>query len=124
MKDFVVWTSTALAGCWISYVITAVLLMAYRVRTGRVLRGPINTVWKWTKWPALAYVVTIPASRAIVVGEVTWFDWLSTVWLLWAWFRFRDVGDDDLGKRLKRRATEAVQRVGGKLVVVPAGSAR
>lgn len=48
--------------------------------------------------------------------------WLNFLWLavqLFVWRSLRDVDDDDRWKRRRRKATEAIQRVGARLIITP-----
>lgn len=48
--------------------------------------------------------------------------WLNFLWLavqLFVWRSLRDVDDDDRWKRRRRKATEAVKRVGARLIITP-----
>ena len=79
----------------------------------------MNSVWKWTKWPALGYVLAQPVLRFLIDGKLPW--WQSLIFLLniYCWHQVKDAGDDDFTKKLKERLKEKIVAIEGKLVVVP-----
>lgn len=81
-----------------------------------------NGIWRWTKWPALAYTLgDIPGQ--IIMGEpITWVDYLALLINMYVWYIYRDVGDDDPMDKLKDKIKEKVEEVNGRLVLVPVGS--
>ena len=77
------------------------------------------TIWQWTKWPALAYVILNPI-QDIMTGQTGVFDALLSGLAAVMWWELRNAGDDDLKKKLKKFLKETVAQIEGKLVVVPA----
>lgn len=103
------------------FVLTGCYLTVYKNVKGRTPGGPVNSVWKWTKWPAFVNLFCQPVLDIMFIGDnMHW--WSGLIWAANAynWWMFRNAGDDDWSKKMKARLTETVERVGGKLVIVPA----
>lgn len=78
-----------------------------------------NLLWYWCKWPALAYLITDPVFDILLDGELSWFSALLDAFSIWVWWSYRNHGDDDDYKKLKKKLKESVKAINGKLVVVP-----
>lgn len=103
------------------YVACGFSLHLYRENRGRLPKGRRHGVWKATKWPALLFVVTHPILDFVFSREPPdHWDAIHWGWSAVCWWVCRDAGDDDLKKWLKKKLKDTVQRVGGKLVIVPA----
>lgn len=83
-------------------------------------RGEIATaIWWWLRWPSLVGILLQPV-WGIAAKEMDAFDWFCFAVFLVFWFAFYSIGDDDYGKKLRRKTKEKVERVGTRLAVVPA----
>ncbi len=108
-------------------VLSAVLLTAWVVYLvcGAALKSGfhqpwVNVCWYLSKWPALGGVIHVLTYSIIVEHRApTPLEWACFLFALWVWWKGRNDGDDSDVKRLKRRATESVKDIGGRLVVVP-----
>lgn len=86
------------------------------------VRRTLNTLWLITKYLAFAYVCLGPAMWLTLNGKLNWWDGAAEALNVWLWWAYKDMGDDDWKKRLKKRLTEAVRAIHGRLVVVPQGA--
>lgn len=100
---------------WNVYCVCSMLMMFLP----RLKHGWPNTCWRWTKWPALVSIVYIPAWTLLRNDKLTPVDALVFCFACWAWWIYRDAGDDDPMNKLKDSAREAVRVLHGRLVVVP-----
>lgn len=117
--DFVLVTS------FFTYMFTGVVLLISRAFGASVESKPLkpfNLVWKWAKYPALGHAVGAPVLTVLIAGHLTFWDYLSTAVNVYVWWQYRDVGDDDWKKKLKKKVTEIVKAVQGRLIVVPQGA--
>lgn len=102
-------------GC---YVACGWWLYMHKVTYGVVPRGAIHLLWKWTKWPALGNVILLVYFAAS--PQSNFRAGIETVYLALSWWIFRNAGDDDFKRKLKKMLTEIVQRAGSRLVIVVA----
>lgn len=110
---------TTLSWLFICYLFSGLFLrMAHEL--GRDRSRVINLIWKWSKWPSLAYVVSAPLLDVLNHNEQHWYSSLLYVWNGVVWWLYRDMGDDDDFKKLGKRIKEKVAQMGNKLVVIPA----
>lgn len=58
----------------------------------------------------------------LLYGDSHPVDYFTMAMELLIWFLMRDVDDDDRWKRRRKRLTERVAEVGGRLTVVPGGA--
>lgn len=92
-----------------------------RLAHGTRARAILNTIWWWTKWPALAGILTIWADSAFVESPDT--PTANAILLglnLAFWWAWRNDGDDDERKRRRQALKAKIEQVGGKLVIIPA----
>lgn len=86
----------------------------------RAAMGEILNMFRPFYLPAVAvyWGINMPGDKGINL----WIDGfcLGVDLLIWVWYR--NLGDDDRWKRRKRKAVEAIRRVGARLVVQPVGS--
>lgn len=111
-----------LATFWFAYCVSGIFLLITKAAGyPGDLKGIriINTVWRVTEYPALVYVIFSPALWAIVDHSSGFWMLLASLLNALAWIFYKDAGDDDWKKRLKRKAKEVVRAVRGRLVVVP-----
>lgn len=80
-----------------------------------------NTIFMVTKYPAFASIFIGPAKTILADHRApsVWQLFIVLLQLLFWWLN-RNAGDDDRWNRTKKRLSERVQEVGGRLVVVPA----
>lgn len=105
---------------WMIYVWTGLFLTILKFRAPH--RQPptvVNTAWTWAKWPAFCWLVANPVLTVLLNGHLGWADDITFLINVWIWYAYKDSGDDDLTKKIKKKAKEIVQQVGGKLVIVP-----
>ncbi len=84
------------------------------------LHRTLNFLWRWSKWPALVWVIMEVPFQIMLREDINGWDYLYVVLSLWIWWFYRNSGDDDPWDRLKDKVTEKVEEVRGRLVVVPA----
>ncbi len=77
-----------------------------------------NLIWYWTKWPALIYCFIVPI-YSITTDQFGPWDAFSFAVSLVVWWYWRNIGDDDDHKKLKKKLGEKVKELQGRLVVVP-----
>jgi hypothetical protein len=83
-------------------------------------RWPLaNLLWYWSKWPALVFIYLSPIIVLLQKGELNWWTAPSVAMSTVAWWLYRNEGDDDDHKKLKKKLKEKVHVLGGKLVVIP-----
>jgi hypothetical protein len=105
---------------WTVYVWSGLFLVIWKtLKPHKERPWLLNTVWKWAKWPAFGWLLANPVLTIVLVGHLAWYDDLTFLINIWIWYAYRDAGDDDLTKKMKKKAKEIVQQVGGKLVIVP-----
>lgn len=85
----------------------------------RTVKTAMNLVWLWSKWPALAYIILNPFFHLLLGEKMNFWFWLFEGLSLFNWWYYKDMGDDDDWKKLKKKVKEKVAAIGGKLVVVP-----
>lgn len=95
---------------------TGALIM---VRTPAKTPDLIRRLWRWSKWPALVNAISQPIVNCALNGGMTPWEWGAAGTQLVAWWFLRDVDDDDTGKKLKKKLTEKVEQIRGRLAVVP-----
>lgn len=110
----------AILSSWIymAWVLLSMLLTIVK-STGRSAPR-LNTAWTWLKWPAFTNIFISPVATVVFMGHLGFWDCALIVLNAVTWYYMKDSGDDDLGKKLKKKLTEIVASVNGKLVVVPA----
>lgn len=120
MHTFLSVLDMVMDGAWMVYIWSSVILTVAKIwKPDRAPVGPINTVWKWSKWPAFCWLIANPVLTVVLEGHPSVWEDLAFVMNVWLWYAYKDSGDDDLEKKVKKKAHEIVQQVGGKLVVVP-----
>lgn len=78
-----------------------------------------NTLWTWTKWPALGFCIAYLIANVLLNHHQHWWDTALTLSNFFFWWNNKDKGDDDFTRKLKKACKEKVAEIGGKLVVVP-----
>lgn len=78
-----------------------------------------NLVWKYSKPWAFIGTFAIPALVVLVDGHLSGSHYFDFVVNLGALYLFKDSGDDDFTKKLKKKLKEKVEVLKGKLIVVP-----
>jgi heme/copper-type cytochrome/quinol oxidase subunit 2 len=111
------------------YIFSAVFLVLgktfgkLRTATGKQKRAPMhrcaNFVWWLTKWPALVDLILEPFFHIALSEKMDVWFWVFEVMGFYNWWVYRDAGDDDDYKKLKKKLKENVKVLKGKLVVVP-----
>lgn len=109
-------------GCEMAYIFSGVWLITETALKKCHHNKRINGIWRWSKWPALAYTLGDIPMQIIIGEKVGMFDYLSFGLNLWIWYFYRNAGDDDPMNKLRKKITEKVAEIGGKLVLVPAGA--
>lgn len=95
------------------------------LRITRILRGPdkrfpiVNLIWYWTRPVAQAYLFAYWPFQ-IFLDAVDWWDALFFAIALWCWKDYKDSGDDDDHKKIKKKLKESVKVLNGRLVVTSA----
>lgn len=75
--------------------------------------------WWLVKWPALAYTPFSITADIAAGDNVSFLAALLFLANLTAWWWLRTAGDDDTLNKLKKKMTEKVTEVAGRLTVVP-----
>lgn len=120
MHTFLSVLDILLGAFWMAYIWAGVFLVFFKVwKPGKEKPWLVNTVWKWSKWPAFLWLVANPVLTMLLERHLNVWDDLTCAMNVWLWYAYKDSGDDDLEKKVKKKAHEIVQQVGGKLVVVP-----
>jgi len=101
-----------------TWVFTALLCRIARA-AGRTPPGWAPTLVGMLKWPALMCYVWNWASD-LADPEAGMLNHAVGVLNLVVWWLYRNDGDDDWKKKMKKKLAEKVTRVGARLVVVPA----
>lgn len=86
---------------------------------GKPRRPVLNSLWYVTRWPALAYVCLYLLLHLLRDGTLHPWQWFSNAFSFLGWWVFRDVGDDDDYKKLKKKLKDKIAVRKGKLVTVP-----
>lgn len=115
---------TSLAIVWVvlvyangMYIASGWWLVLHRMTGIPIPKGIAHAVWKWTKWPALGQILLM---LYFTINREPGFESATdTAMLAIAWWIFRNAGDDDFKKKLKKKLSEAVKQVGDRLVIVP-----
>lgn len=91
------------------------------LRSFGIARGikVFNTIWKWSKYPALVACFANPAADVLTGGKLDVWDYLAFLLNIFIWWYYRNMGDDDWTKKAKEKLTEVVREIQGKLVLVP-----
>lgn len=103
---------------WLCYLWSSLFLLVVHTWRPGVRMRALNLIWQWSKWPAFASLFVMPVAEIVFLGQPNMWDYAT--WLMngWLWWAYRNSGDDDLDKKLKKKLDEVVERVEGKLVVV------
>lgn len=115
---------------WFLVELCAHLVLLTWCITGMLLHEPKNRDARWRHpcrfiWAELRPFY-LPAVVLTIVGKVmdaplSGWDLLNIASAVWVWWLLKDVSDkDDRWKRRRKKAAEAIKRVGSRLVVVPA----
>ena len=118
MKVVIQSIDMTLVGLYNVYIFAGLALMLRRV-WGQPRWPLANLLWYWAKWPALVSVFFSPISTLMVKGKLGFWDFFNVALCFYIWWTYRDYGDDDDHKKLKKKLKDKVHAVGGKLVVVP-----
>ncbi len=104
---------------WSVYIYTGLCLILCRaIFWGGWPRVICSVCWRCSKWPALAAAVVEPVLLSFVYDDGPFASALVIAIRLALWWMYRNAGDDDDTKKLKKMLTETVERLRGKLVVV------
>lgn len=100
-----------------AFIYSAITIHAAKHRNRRIPLA--NLVWYWCKWPALAHILSTSILSVLIDGHLTW--WRAGLNILngFLWWAYRDTGDDNDHKKLRKKLKEKVTQVSGRLVVVP-----
>lgn len=109
----------ALSICFCAYFILGVALKFLPMDPA--MRHLYSIGWWLVKWPALAYTPFSVTADIISGDDVSFLAALLFLANLVAWWWLRAAGDDDTLNKLKKKMTEKVIEVQGRLVTVPAG---
>ena len=66
--------------------------------------------------PAVAVII----SKHVMNGDILGWYAITDAAKIYGWWMLKDIGDDDRWKRRRAKVVEKVQRLGSRLVVVPA----
>lgn len=107
-----------LATAWTVWVWSSATLLVCRT-AGWPRPAVANLLWYWSKPLAFVYLWTNLPFEYLTKGDLRWFDTMWAVLNILVWRYYRNIGDDDDHKKLKKKLKETVQNINGKLVVVP-----
>lgn len=118
INTFLFFINLAASMCYLIYIVSGLTNRVFRM-TGKGNLPVANLLWYWTKWPALASA-PLELVVEILLGEpLDWWDYLSFLATVVIWWMYRNDGDDEDHKKLKKKLGEKVADIGGKLVVIP-----
>jgi hypothetical protein len=106
-----------LSGLYLVYLWSGMALM-FRKTMGAPRWPLANLTWYWSKWPAFVSIYFSPVATFLIKEELSWWTLFSVVFNTCVWWFYKDLGDDDDHKKLKKKVKEKVRAVGGKLVVI------
>lgn len=78
----------------------------------------LNLCWYYSKPFACVYMITYLPFEWLT-DDLSGWDIMWAIFHVWLWRYYRNIGDDDDHKKLKKKMKEAVTVVNGRLVVVP-----
>lgn len=104
--------SAAAITVWFTYIASSMALIMHK-------QPWLQWLWLITKWPALAGLITVWVQTALEPGVNAGINALALGGGVWVWWCYRNSGDDDFKRRLKRKAAQRVKALAGRLVVVP-----
>lgn len=102
--SFAVWLTMSM--CWVYF--------------SSDLRARLNPFWVVLKWIAVLDPPMVLIDGTLRHSFTGWTALFIVIDGLF-WWRYRNVGDDDTWKNLKKKVTEKIEAIRGRLVIVPAG---
>lgn len=106
-----------LAGLWLCWVYSSVLISMLKI-FGKPTWPWLNLIWFYTRPFAQAHLYCYwPAE--LLISDVQWWDFVAFATAAYCWYAYKNVGDDDDHKKLKKKLNEIVKVLNGRLVVKP-----